>query len=161
VGLRSNNPNAKFWGMAAPVQTVADYLDALPAPKRAALLPVLELVRSNLPAGYEEVMSWGMPTWQVPLATYPNTHNKQPLLFAGLAARKGHLSLYLSGPLADPVIEEELAAETAKAGKSLDMGVSCIRFKSIEELHLPAIAMAIKSMPLDRLVAQTRAARKK
>jgi len=40
----------------------------------------------NLSEGYEEVMNWGMITYQVPLETYPDTYNGKPLMYAALAS---------------------------------------------------------------------------
>ena len=44
----------------------------------------------NLPKGYEEAMTGGVISYQVPLGTYPDTYNKRPLMYAGIAARKNH-----------------------------------------------------------------------
>ena len=47
--------------------TVAQYLAALPADRRAALSAVREVINENLPDGYEEGMQFGMIGWYVPL----------------------------------------------------------------------------------------------
>jgi hypothetical protein len=78
--------------------TVEEYLGGLPAERRAVVAAALDLVRRHLPAGYEEAMSYGMIGWQVPLAVHPTTDNKQPLLYAALAAQKRHYALYLMTP---------------------------------------------------------------
>jgi hypothetical protein len=70
------------------------------------------------------------------------------------------LSLYLSGPLGDPAIEKQLREAFAAAGKPIDMGASCIRFKTLDQLHLPAIAAAVTAMPMERLIANAQQARK-
>ena len=46
-------------------------------------------------------MNWGMIVYQVPLKTYPDTYNKQPLMYAGLASQKNHMAVYLSGIYTD------------------------------------------------------------
>jgi uncharacterized protein YdhG (YjbR/CyaY superfamily) len=46
--------------------TVAQYLAALPADRRAALSAVREVINENLPDGYEEGMQFGMIGWYVP-----------------------------------------------------------------------------------------------
>ncbi len=38
-----------------------------------------------------------MITCQVPLETYPDTYNKQPLLYAALESQKNHMAVYLWG----------------------------------------------------------------
>src|SRR5205807_161387 len=51
--------------------TVAQYLAALPADRRAALSAVRKTINENLPDGYEEGMQFGMIGWYVPLSVYP------------------------------------------------------------------------------------------
>jgi hypothetical protein len=36
-----------------------------------------------------------MITYEVPLKTYPDTYNKQPLMYAALASQKNHMAVYL------------------------------------------------------------------
>ena len=43
--------------------TVAQYLAALPADRRAALSAVCKAINENLPDGYEEGMQFGMIGW--------------------------------------------------------------------------------------------------
>jgi len=45
--------------------TVAQYLAALPADRRAALSAVRKAINENLPDGYEEGMQFGMIGWYV------------------------------------------------------------------------------------------------
>ncbi len=54
--------------MQSDAATVADYLSALPEDRRAAIETVRQTILENLPDGYEEVMNWGMITYEVPLA---------------------------------------------------------------------------------------------
>ena len=68
--------------------TVEQYLDELPADRRREIEKVRGVVRKHLPKGYEESMSWGMITWEIPLERYPPTYNKKPLGYAALAAQK-------------------------------------------------------------------------
>ena len=83
--------------MRSDATTIEQYLAELPQDRRAAIEQVREVVLENLPAGYEEAMNWGMITYQVPLDTYPNTYNKQPLMYAALASQKNHMGVYLMG----------------------------------------------------------------
>ena len=68
--------------MRSNAATVAEYLAELPADRRAAIEVVRKVILKNLPKGYEEAMNWGMITYQVPLKTFPDTYNKQPLAYA-------------------------------------------------------------------------------
>lgn len=127
--------------------TVDDYLAELPEERRAVVREVRDLVRKHLPKGYRETMNWGMISWEIPLERYPDTYNRQPLSYVALAAQKKHYSLYLMCVYDGSDRAKRFAAEFAEAGKKLDMGKSCVRFKRIEDLHLPAIAKVIAEMP--------------
>ena len=75
--------------------TVAAYLAALPADRRAELAKVRRVIRKHLPKGYKEGVEWGMISYGVPLRVYPDTYNGKPLCYAAIAAQKGYSSLYL------------------------------------------------------------------
>jgi uncharacterized protein YdhG (YjbR/CyaY superfamily) len=135
------------------------YLENLPAGRKDVLSPVLDVIRANLPEGYEEVIEWGMPTWQVPLEIYPDTYNGKAFLFAGLASRKGHCALYLSAMAGFPDVERRFVESVAASGKPLDMGSSCVRFKAVADLDLPSVAAAIRAMPMADCVAREKALR--
>lgn len=135
-------------------QTPEAYLAELPEERRKVIAQLRELIRKNIPKGYVESVNWGMLTWEIPLKKYPNTYNGQPLGYVALAAQKNSYSLYMLGPYADPKQTEELRAAFDKAGKKLDMGKSCVRFKKPEDLELNAIAKAIASTPPERYIEQ-------
>ncbi len=127
--------------------TVEQYLAALPADRRAEVEKVRDAVNAALPPGYSEGIGYGMIGWVVPLADYPDTYNKQPLAYAGLAAQKNHNTLYLNCVYASRDRTERLKAAFAAAGKKLDMGKSCIRFRLADDLPLDVIGAEIASTP--------------
>jgi len=141
--------------------TVEEYLQALPEDRRRALTAVREVVLANLPEGYVETCSWGMINYEVPLAIYPDTYNKKPLMYAALASQKGHMAVYLCNLSSIPGLQETFAAEYAASGKKLDMGAACVRFKKLDSLPLDVIGRAVAAVPLDAHVAATKAAHKK
>ena len=59
----------------------------------------------------------------------------------------------------DPEQERELREGFEAAGKKLDMGKSCIRFKKPDDLALDAIARIIATTPPERFIEQYEAAR--
>lgn len=142
---------------AAP--TPEAYLAELPAERAAVLASVRELVNANLPPGYVEGMGWGMIGWVVPLTRYPDTYNRQPLVYAGLAAQKNYNALYLNCVYASEARTERLRAAFAAAGKKLDMGKSCLRFRRVEDLATEAVAKAIREVPVEAFIAEYEAAR--
>lgn len=141
--------------------SVADYLASLPPERRAVVAKVRDLVNANLPAGYAETMAFGMIGWGVPLSRYPDTYNRQPLGYVALAAQKNGYSLYLMGVYAIAEQERKLRAAAATAGKKLDMGKSCLRFKKPEDLPLEAIGELIADVGVDAYIAVYEAGRKR
>ncbi len=141
-------------------RTVAKFLDALPADRREVAAEVLALVRKNMPKGYDESMAYGMVVWTVPLSVLPDTYNGQPLWYVALAASKAHLSLYLMTVYGNKEREAKFKAAYKAAGKKLDMGKACLRFKKMDDLVIPAVRDAIKSLPMKRYVEEYRAVRK-
>ena len=75
--------------------TVEDYLAELPPERRETVSTVRAVILHHLPTGYEEVMDFGMISYVIPLATYPTTYNKHPLMYAALASQKNYCSVYL------------------------------------------------------------------
>ena len=110
-------------------------------------------VNRHLPKGFEEVSSGKMIVWQVRLADYPDTHNKQPLQYIALAARKGGVALYLVGCYMDPATDKKLRDAYAKAGRKIDMGKSCLRFKSFGDLPQKALGEVIAAFPPNKFIA--------
>ena len=141
--------------------TVDAYLAELPPERRAVVAAVRDIVRKNLPKGYEETMNWGMISYEIPLSRYPDTYNGKPLGYAALAAQKHYFALYLPLVYQNGEQQEWLRAEFEKAGKKLDIGKSCVRFKRVEDLELGAIAKVIASTPPDRFIERHEAARKR
>jgi hypothetical protein len=139
--------------------SVEEYLAGLPEERRAVVAAARDLVRRHLPAGYEEAMASGMIGWQVPLADYPTTYNRQPLMYAALAAQKRHYALYLMSA-ADGDEERRLREAFAAAGKRLDMGKSCLRFASMDDLVPEAVGAAIAGTPPAAFIARYEASRR-
>ncbi len=131
--------------VSSKAETVAQYLDELPPERRREIEQVRNAILEAMPAGYREGIGYGMIGWVVPLDDYPDTYNGQPLAYAGLAAQKNYNSLYLTCVYGSKERTERLRQEAAAAGKKLDMGKSCIRFKRAGDLPLDYIATEIAS----------------
>jgi uncharacterized protein YdhG (YjbR/CyaY superfamily) len=132
--------------------TPAAYLASLPPERRKVVAAVRAVVKKRLPKGYVESMNWGMLAYEIPLSRYPDTYNKQPLMFVALAAQKNNYALYLTGVSDDKPLMARLAAAYKAAGKKLDMGKSCLRFKTLDELPLDVIGDIVASVPVDRRI---------
>ncbi|HWN43613.1 MAG TPA: DUF1801 domain-containing protein [Thermoanaerobaculia bacterium] len=145
--------------MKSSAATVQQYLEELPEDRRAVVEAVREMVLHNLPEGYRESLNWGMIIYEVPLERYPNTYNGQPLGYLALAAQKNYYALYLNGVYQDPEQEARLREGFKKAGKKLDMGKSCLRFKKLDDLPMNVLAELVAGTPPDAFIAQYEASR--
>jgi uncharacterized protein YdhG (YjbR/CyaY superfamily) len=141
--------------MQSSASTVEDYLSELPDSRREAMETVRQVILQNLPEGYEEVMNWGMITYQVPLERYPKTYNSKPLLYAALASQKQHMSVYLTGIYIHEETRQEFEEKYRATGKRFDVGKSCVRFKKLADLPLPLIGQAVGLLQVEEFIQQT------
>ncbi|MEO5815602.1 MAG: DUF1801 domain-containing protein [Gemmatimonadaceae bacterium] len=139
--------------VSSAAKTADAYLDSLPEDRRQAIGIVRNVVRKHLPKGYVEQMDFGMICYCVPLSRFSETYNDHPLCYAGLAAQKNYNAVYLMGVYGDGTNAKKFKAAFEKAGKKLDMGKSCVRFTSVDDLELTAIGDTIASMPVDDYIA--------
>jgi hypothetical protein len=139
--------------------TVDEYLAGLPPDRRDAMQRVRQVVLEHLPEGYEERMQYGMISWVVPLRRHPDTYNGEPLALASLANQKRSMSLYLNCVYAEG--GERFREEYRATGKRLDMGKSCVRFRSVEDLPLDLVARTIAATPVEDFIALYEASRRR
>lgn len=138
-------------------KSVDEYLSELPEDRREVVATVRDLVRKSLPKGYEEAVNWGMLCYEIPLSRYPDTYNGQPIGYVALAAQKNNYALYLMSAYTDPAQDAALREAFAKAGKKMDMGKSCLRFKKLDDLPLDAIGRFIAATPPEKLIERVEA----
>ena len=141
--------------------TATDYLASLPQDRREVISAVRELILRNLPEGYQEAINWGMLSYEVPLETYPDTYNKKPLSYVGLAAQKNYNSLYLMSVYQDPADYQELIKAFDGMGVKPNMGKSCIRFKKLDQIPLEIIARLIAKTSVQDFVATAKSLQKR
>lgn len=133
-------------------KTVEDYLADLPEDRRDAIEAVRHVILDNLPEGIVETMNWGMISYDVPLDIHPDTYNDKPLMFAALASQKRHMSVYLSAIYADPDLSAWFRYEYEKSGKKMDIGKSCVRFRTLDDVPLDLVGEAIGKVTIDEFV---------
>lgn len=145
--------------------TVSQYLAALPPDRRAAVQAVRQVILKNLGKGYEEGIQYGAIGYFIPHRVYPAGYHcdpSQPLPFGGLASRKGYMAFGFMCHYWDGGTELAWFRDAwAKAGKKLDMGVCCVRFKKLEELPLDVIGEAVRRVPAKKFIELYESARKK
>jgi hypothetical protein len=136
--------------MKSSAKTPDAYVKSLPAERRDAIRAVRAVILENLPKGVEETVDFGMLTYVVPLKRYPDTYNGHPLAIAALASQKQHMSVYLSCIYGDAASRTWFASEFRKAGKKLDVGKSCVRFRKLEDLPLEVLGKAIGRVSVEQ-----------
>lgn len=146
--------------MQSKATTVEQYLRELPDNRRDQIKQVREVILQYLPNDYEEVMNWGMITYQVPFSICPDTYNNQPLLYAALASQKNHMAVYLSGVYCNDDSRLEFEEAYKASGKKLDMGKSCVRFRNIDNLPLDVIGQSIATYTAKEFADMYKAGRK-
>lgn len=139
--------------MRSEATSVDQYLHELPADRRAVITAVREVVLAHLPEGIVETMNWGMISYEVPLSVVSDTYNGQPLSYAGLASQKRHYAVYLMAIYGSDVQRERFEASYAASGRRMDIGKSCVRFRTLEDLPLDVIADAIAAVSIDEFLA--------
>ncbi|MEZ5462585.1 DUF1801 domain-containing protein [Dokdonella sp.] len=147
--------------VSSKASTVEAYLEELPPERREVIASVRDLVNAHLPEGYEETMAHGMIAWVVPLSRFAGTVNGQPLSYAALAAQKNNYALYLMCDSLSANDGEKLRAAYARAGRRLDMGKSCLRFKRRADLFDEAVAELIAATSVEETIRRHESTRKR
>jgi len=138
--------------MHSEAKTIEEYLQSLPDKRKEAIKIIRDVIVKNLPSGFEEVMNWGMICYQVPLSVYPDTYNKQPLMYAALASQKNHMAVYLTSIYMSDDSRKNFEKAYKATGKRLDTGKSCVRFRKLDDLPLPLIGETIASIKMNDFI---------
>lgn len=138
--------------------TPQEYLENLPAERKAVMDKLRSVILENLPDGFEETISYGMLGYVVPHTLYPagyHVNPKAPLPFISLASQKQYIALYHMGIYAFPELLEWFEREyAARVQGKLDMGKSCIRFKKMDTIPYDLIAELCKKITVEDYIAK-------
>lgn len=150
--------------MKYEAKTVDEYLSALPPERLEAVTKLRNLISKNLPPGFEETLSYGMPAWVVPFSAYPAGYHckpAEPVPFISLASQKNFISFYHMGLYAKPEIIEWFKAEYGRLGiGKLDIGKCCIRLKKAENIPWELLAELCRKITLPEWIASYEASLK-
>ena len=130
-----------------------EYIEKVPAAQREVVSILRKLIKKNLPKGYVESVSWGVISYEIPLKKFADTYNGRPLTYIGLAAQKNHYALYLMCYYSSSERGKWLKDEFKKAGKKLDMGKCCLRFKKLDDLPLKMIEKVVASITPEQYIS--------
>jgi uncharacterized protein YdhG (YjbR/CyaY superfamily) len=108
--------------MTSKASTISEYLEELPADRRAALSELRALIQQVAP-NTAEAMKYGLPSFGE---------------LCALASQKNYMALY--------VCEGDVVkAHLAELGK-VSCGKGCIRFKRLEDLNLKTVESILKDI---------------
>lgn len=123
--------------------TIDKYISQVPENRMEGIKTLRKTILKNLPAGFEECISYGMVSYFVPHSIYPSGYHydpKLPLPFMSFANQKNFISFYHMGIYADTELLVWFKEEFAKKSRTkLDLGKSCIRFKKVEAIPFDLI----------------------
>lgn len=146
--------------MSTKAISVDQYIENVAEDKKAAFIQLRKTILYNLPEGFEEVLSYGMPGYVVPHSVYPAGYHcnpELPLPFASIAAQKNFIAIYHMGLYGDPELMEWFKNQHAlRAKKKLDMGKSCIRYKKSEDLPFDLIAELFTKITVRQYIDHTK-----
>lgn len=137
--------------------TVTDYIAQVPEDRLEGINTLRETILKNLPAGFEECISYGMVGYMVPHSIYPSGYHcdtKLPLPFMAFANQKNFISFYHMGIYTAPTLMDWFTTEFSKRSKAkLDMGKSCIRFKKVEAIPFDLIGELVAKIAVNDWIA--------
>lgn len=127
-----------------------NYINKTPEERHEALQKLRETIKNHLPKGFQEGMQYNMISYYIPHSLYPDGYHcnpKEPLPFISFASQKNSINLYHMGIYAKPELYNWFVSEYPKhCSLKLDMGKSCIRFKNVNKIPFPLIAMLCEKM---------------
>lgn len=116
-----------------------------------------EIVKQNIPVGFEEMLNYGMIGYVIPHDLYPKGYHcdtKLPLPFINIASQKNFVAFYHIGLYAMPVLYTWFIDEYTKLNlKTLDMGKSCIRFKKPDDIPFKLIGELVSKISVEKWIS--------
>lgn len=142
--------------MQSEATNVGTYLEQVSEKWCPIVAQLRRIVLANLRDGFDEVVNWGMLTYEVPLATSGKTYNGKPLMYVAIGAQKNHVGLYLCGLYCHAPLLEQFTKAYDAAGTKLDMGKACVRIKREDQIVEQAVADAVAAFDAKEYVEVTR-----
>tara|TARA_B110000495_G_C22908076_1_gene530158 strand:+ start:72 stop:530 length:459 start_codon:yes stop_codon:yes gene_type:complete len=139
--------------MKIEANTVQEYLDNIQEERKPAINRLRDIIKDNIPVGFEECINYGMIGYVVPHTIYPDGYHcntKLPLPFLNIANQKNFVAIYHMGIYANPDLMAWFIKEYPKHCKyKIDIGKSCIRFKKIDHIPYGLIEELVKKMTIN------------
>lgn len=130
------------------------YLSDLEEPQKTPVSTIYRAVQEVIDPGFECVINWGHITWQVPFSVFSDTYNGKPLMYLAVAAQKNHIGFYVTSLYQRSDGPAWILDAFAEAGKKLDMGKSCIRFKMTTDIPLEILQKEAAIHTVDSFISE-------
>lgn len=123
---------------ATKAKSVQEYLDSIPEERKEAVLFLHELIQSISPK-FKSHFAYNMLGYgSFPYKNYKKEQIEWPII--ALANQKNYISIYVCAVDGKEYLAEKYASKLGK----VSVGKSCIRFKKLEDLHLPELKKLLK-----------------
>lgn len=143
--------------MQTDYKSPQEYLDSLPDERKLVIENLRKVIKSNLPEGFQEGISYGMLGYVVPHSIYPKGYHCKPNLplpFINIASQKNFIALYHMGIYANPELLNWFVAEySIRVKTKIDMGKSCIRFRKMEDIPYELIGELAAKMAVSEWIS--------
>ena len=143
--------------MQSTAKTVDEYIASLPDDRKESVTKLRNILKKNLPKGFEECMGYGMIGYVVPHSLYPAGYHctpKLPLPFINIASQKGFIAFHHLGMYGNPTLKDWYIAEYQKEiTAKVDIGKGCTRFKKPEHIPYKLISELAKKFTVKEWIA--------
>jgi hypothetical protein len=134
-----------------------EYMEKIADNHKFSVNKLREIVKQNIPFGFEEMLNYGMIGYVIPHDLYPKGYHcdtKLPLPFINIASQKNFVAFYHIGLYAMPVLYTWFIDEYTKLDlKTLDMGKSCIRFKKPDDIPFKLIGELVSKISVEKWIS--------
>jgi hypothetical protein len=134
-----------------------EYMEKIADNHKFSVNKLREIVKQNIPVGFEEMLNYGMIGYVIPHDLYPKGYHcdtKLPLPFINIASQKNFVAFYHIGLYAMPVLYTWFIDEYTKLDlKTLDMGKSCIRFKKPDDIPFKLIGELVSKISVEKWIS--------
>ncbi|KAB8139384.1 DUF1801 domain-containing protein [Gracilibacillus oryzae] len=136
--------------------TIENYIDQIDEKWQSSFIELKKVIDEKIPEGFEQEMQYGMPSYVVPLSTYPDGYHCKkdtPLPFLSIAAQKNHLAVYHMGLYADSNLLQWFQTEYPNhMSTKLNMGKSCIRFTNPKKIPYQLIGELVSKQTVEEWI---------
>ncbi|KHD46671.1 DUF1801 domain-containing protein [Streptococcus hongkongensis] len=124
--------------MQYQVDSIEEYLEALPDDRREVINKLRQVIKEHLPDRYDEKLQYQMISYVVPRDLFPegyHCHPEDDLAFITIGSQKNHIAIYHNGIYMFEHIREWFVMQYPLYMKTKpDIGKSCIRFKNMKTI---------------------------